>query len=249
MPGQSRVVCKDDCPACEIVARLRHGWQGAASVGGLAVAKDAGNFSGQARRPIAARSSAWAVWLAGRLATTAITPNQISLASLVFSIAGGALIAWSAGWAGWIGAAICAQLRLLCNLLDGMVAVEGGKASPLGSLYNDLPDRLSDAALLVPLGYAAGSPWLGWAAAMAAVFTAYVRVFGGSLGHNQDFSGIMAKQQRMAVLCLGLIAQVVENAVWGSRWSLFIAGLVILAGSIITCWTRLAAIARRLRAA
>ena len=29
--------------------------------------------------------------------------------------------------------------RLLCNLLDGMVAVEGGKRSKSGELYNDVP--------------------------------------------------------------------------------------------------------------
>jgi phosphatidylglycerophosphate synthase len=215
---------------------------------GDVVAKDAGDASGPARRPIRARSSAWAGWLAGRIAATAVTPNQISLLSLAFSVAGGVLIAWGAGWACWIGAAICAQLRLLCNLLDGMVAMEGGKASRLGSLYNDLPDRLSDAALLIPLGYAAGSPWLGWAAALVATFTAYVRVLGGSLGQPQDFSGIMAKQHRMNLLCLGLIAQVAESSIWGSRHSLFVAGLLILAGSAMTCWTRAVAIARRLEA-
>src|SRR5215470_7339376 len=161
------------------------------------VSGDAGNASGLARRPISARSSAWAQWLAAQLAATPLTPNQISRLSLVFSIAGGILIAWGAGWPCWLGAAICAQLRLLCNLLDGMVAIEGHKASRLGSFYNDLPDRLSDAALLVPLGYAAGSPWLGWTAALAATYTAYIRVFGGALGQRQDFSGIMAKPHRM----------------------------------------------------
>jgi phosphatidylglycerophosphate synthase len=212
------------------------------------VAKPEDSATGAARRPIPARSSAWAKWLAARLAATAITPNQISLLSLAFSLVGGALIGWGSGWPFWVAAAVCAQLRLLCNLLDGMVAVEGGKASRLGALYNDLPDRLSDSALLIPLGYAAGSPWLGWAAALAATSTAFMRVFGGSLGLPQDFSGIMAKQYRMNVLCLGLIAQCVEDAVWGTRYSLLVAGLIILAGSIVTCGTRTLSIARGLEA-
>jgi phosphatidylglycerophosphate synthase len=214
----------------------------------MTMAKDAGDQAGSARRPIAARSSGWARWLAARIAATSVTPNQISLLSLGFSIAGGALIAWGAGWPCWIGAVICAQLRLVCNLLDGMVAVEGGKASRLGPLYNDLPDRLSDAALLVPLGYAAGAPWLGWAAALAAILTAYVRIFGGALGLAQDFAGIMAKQRRMALLCLGLVLQAFEGSVWGRRHSLYVAGLLILVGSAVTCFTRLTAIARRLQA-
>ena len=52
-------------------------------------------------------------------------------------------------------------------------------------------------------------PWLGWAAALLAALTAYVRVFGGALGLTQDFSGIMAKQRRMAALTVGLVAQAI----------------------------------------
>jgi len=40
----------------------------------------------------------------------------------------------------------------LCNLLDGMVAIEHGKQSQLGVLYNELPDRVSDSVLFVALG-------------------------------------------------------------------------------------------------
>ena len=44
---------------------------------------------------------------------------------------------------------------------------------------------------------------LGWAAAVLAVLTAYVRVLGGSLGLTQHFIGPMAKQHRMFTLTLG----------------------------------------------
>ena len=57
------------------------------------------------------------------------------------------------------------QLRLLCNMLDGMVAVEGGKGSRTGEIYNEVPDRIADPLLLVPAGYAIGLPYgveLGW---------------------------------------------------------------------------------------
>ena len=106
-----------------------------------------------------------------------------------------------------------------------MVAVEGGKSSPVGALYNELPDRLSDSLLLVPIGYAAGVAWLGWAAALLAALTAYIRAVGGSLGLPQDFSGIMAKPQRMALLTFGLAAQAVEGPLAGTRYSLLAAGL------------------------
>lgn len=199
------------------------------------------------RRPIASRSAAWAKWLAARLAASAVTPNQISLASMVFAAVGGGLMLLGGGPA-WVAAAFCVQGRLLCNLLDGMVAVEGGKSSAVGALYNEFPDRVADTLLLVPLGYAAGLPWLGWAAALLAALTAYVRVFGGALGLAQDFSGFMAKQRRMAALTLGLIAQAVEHVWWGGTTSLTITAAAIAAGSLHTCWSRTTVIARQLEA-
>lgn len=197
------------------------------------------------RRPIASRSAKWAIWLASRLAASAITPNQISVVSVVFAAVGAGLILWG-GWLAWILAALAVQLRLVCNLLDGMVAVEGGKSSPVGVIYNEFPDRIADSLLIVSLGYAAGAPWLGWVGALLAALTAYVRVFGGSLGLAQDFGGIMAKQKRMAVLTIGLVAQAVETASSGYRYSLLAAGAIIALGSLVTCVTRTMRIARRI---
>ncbi|MBK1837047.1 CDP-alcohol phosphatidyltransferase family protein [Azospirillum sp. YIM B02556] len=199
------------------------------------------------RRPIATRSARWAQRLAAWLTTTPVTPNQISLLSAVWAGIGGALLL-QGGVLAWIGAALCVQLRLVCNLLDGMVAVEGGKGSPVGALYNEFPDRVADTAFLVPLGYAAGLPWLGWAAALAAMMTAYVRVSGGALGLPQDFGGVMAKQRRMATLTVALLVQAVEHALWGTRFSLLAAAWIIMAGSLLTVATRTHGIARRLNA-
>jgi phosphatidylglycerophosphate synthase len=202
-----------------------------------------------ARRPIASRSSFWAIGAARSLGRAGVTPNTISVASVAFAGFGGALIMFGAHPLGWLAAAACVQLRLLCNLLDGMVAIEGGKKTATGALYNEFPDRIADSLLLIPLGYAAGLPWLGWLCALLAALTAYIRVFGGSVGLAQDFSGIMAKQRRMAALTLGLVAQAVEWLLVASHWSLVIAGSVIALGSLVTCITRTRAIARALEVA
>ena len=202
-----------------------------------------------ARRPIASRSSFWAIGAARSLGRAGVTPNTISVASVAFAGFGGALIMFCAHPLGWLAAAVCVQLRLVCNLLDGMVAIEGGKKTATGALYNEFPDRIADSLLLIPLGYAAGLPWLGWLCALLAALTAYVRVFGGSVGLAQDFSGIMAKQRRMAALTAGLVAQAVEWPLFASHWSLVTAASIIAFGSLVTCITRTRAIARALEAA
>ncbi len=200
------------------------------------------------RRPIAARGSGLAQRSAAALARTAITPNQISMASIVFAGIGAAALVWWPTWAGLILCAVCVQLRLVCNLLDGMVAVEGGKGSIFGRIYNEFPDRLTDTLFIVALGYACGMPWLGWLGALLAVATAYVRVFGGSLGLAQDFRGPLAKAHRMAVLTVGCIAGAVELRWHPDGYALLAAAIVIAAGSLLTCIARTLAIAKLLRA-
>ncbi|HEX6833135.1 MAG TPA: CDP-alcohol phosphatidyltransferase family protein [Rudaea sp.] len=199
------------------------------------------------RRPIAARNSAWAQRLSAALARTAITPDQISVASVVFAAIGAALLVLWPNAAGLLLCALCIQLRLLCNLLDGMVAVEGGKGSALGRIYNELPDRITDSLLIVALGYACAMPWLGWLGALLAVLTAYVRVLGGSLGQAQDFRGPLAKAQRMALLTIACVAGAIETFWDSERYALQIAAVLIVAGSLFTCMTRTRAIATRLR--
>lgn len=219
-----------------------------------------------ARRQLKTREKAWAQKLARWMGTTGITPNMISVASIVISIAGAVCLMTASGacckWAAsllWFGAAVCIQLRLLCNLLDGMVAIEGGKKSVVGGLYNEVPDRIADPLLLMAAGYS--NEWvvklwdipLGWVAAVLALMTAYIRVLGGTLGVTQSFMGPMAKQHRMFVLtlaCLGSIAELwLRKDGKPSEGAMTIALAIIVLGSVITCWRRLRLIATILRAA
>jgi len=195
------------------------------------------------RRPIAARSAGWAGSVAGALVRSGITPNQISVASIGFAFMGaGAMLTNTP--AGLLAGALMIQARLLCNLFDGMVAVEGGKQSTLGALYNEFPDRIADSLLLVAAGYACGAPAWGWSAALLAALTAYVRAFGASLGNGHDFRGPMAKQHRMAVLTAGCVLQAVLPVRGGI---LAVALMVISVGAALTCGNRTLALARALR--
>lgn len=201
-----------------------------------------------ARRPLTSRNTAWAHWIARRLAATEVTPNQISLASIGFALVGGLLLLRPDWPVAMVFAAICIQLRLLCNLIDGMVAVEGGKGTPVGALYNEVPDRVADSLFLIGAGYGVGLPELGWFAALVAALTAYIRVLGGSLGLKQDFRGPQAKPQRMFVLTLGSLAVAWEGVQYGSWHTLSAALWIIAVGSVLTAALRIRAIARELQA-
>jgi phosphatidylglycerophosphate synthase len=211
------------------------------------------------RRPLKTRD--WPIFkdAAAWLARIGVTPNAISFSSMVFGgLAGAALAATSqvTGWevrGCWLAAAIAVQLRLIANLLDGMVAVEGRKGGAVGDLWNEAPDRISDAAIFIGAGFAQGSqPLLGFGVALVAVFVAYVRALGASVGVGQIFLGPAAKQQRMALISgvAVLMAMLPEGIVpsgSGLASPMAIILVVILILGLYTAWRRLARIATLLR--
>jgi phosphatidylglycerophosphate synthase len=195
---------------------------------------------GENRRPLASRNSAWA----GRLATWAvqrgITPNQISQASIGFAALGAIFYALSPLGPGvlqflcLILAAATIQARLVCNLIDGMVAIEGGQGAKDGPFWNEAPDRASDLLFLAGAGVAAGSFSLGLLAAALAIATAYVRELGRAEGFPPDFAGPMAKPHRMAALTIGTVIA----AFYASEWTLTVTLWIIVAGTGITIVSR-----------
>lgn len=208
------------------------------------------------RRPIAARR--WPIWqrTAVWMTRRGISPNSISLAGMACGIAAGAALAATAyvgDWErlAWLAGAALIMLRLIANLLDGMVAIESGRASPIGELYNEVPDRVSDMASLVGAGYAIGGDVVcGYLAACAALFTAYIRVMGKAVGAPQEYCGPMAKQQRMTLLIVVALYCGLAPRDWqptldtsGGTGLIALVLVVIAIGGLLTALRRLARIA------
>ncbi|WP_092048492.1 CDP-alcohol phosphatidyltransferase family protein [Planctomicrobium piriforme] len=199
--------------------------------------------------------------LAAALAKSGITPNAISVASVFAAVAAGCCLAATSFVSDELirrllcfAAAVCIQLRLIANLLDGMVAVEGGKASAVGELYNEVPDRLSDPAILIGAGFASGGcPILGLTAALTSVFVAYVRAIGASVGAGQVFLGPFAKPQRMALMaltCLALTLLPIQYQPVHEKTGIGLMGVslgVIIVGCVVTSIRRLRVIAAKMR--
>jgi phosphatidylglycerophosphate synthase len=148
--------------------------------------------------------------LASALVRGGVSPNGISVFGVVLAIVAFAVLwsvarGWMPAWLGLLVAVLCVQGRLMCNLLDGLVAVEGGRKSKGGDLFNEIPDRIEDTLFLAGAGLACGHVVLGLLASLLAVFTAYLRALGASLGQGQDFCGPLAKPQRMFLLTVGLL--------------------------------------------
>jgi len=222
---------------------------------------DAATSTNLERRPIATRNNPLAQRFAGWLVRRGVSANFISLCGILFGCLAGGLLyvtgleSWSNRFI-WISAAALIQLRLLANLLDGMVAVESGTASPVGELYNEIPDRISDAAILIGAGFAAGAfPAIGFVACCLAIFTAYVRAAGKAAGAHQEFCGPMAKPQRMFFVTCGALYVGIAPKGWhpvvaSQEWTIGLMGMILLvicAGCVVTSIRRLVRIAAALR--
>lgn len=184
-----------------------------------------------------------------------VDPDAISYLSIL-AAALAALFFWKSGEEVifLLLAPVFCYVRLWCNMLDGMVALAAGKASWRGEILNDLPDRISDVLIFAGVAHSGlMNPIIGYWAAIFALLTAYVGMFGQAVGVQREFSGVMSKPWRMVTLHAG--AWITLACVWWNDGSIrFLrltvldwACLIVVAGCLQTMTIRLKRIMAALR--
>lgn len=201
------------------------------------------------RRDVSSRDTKIAQRAAAWLAQKRISPNMISIFSMVFACV--SLLAFYLDYLSKTNhvfamflAVLGIQGRLIMNLLDGMVAIEFNQKSLVGGLYNEVPDRISDSVIIFGSGLMAYNYKFGmdlaYLAMLLSAFTAYIRTLGASLHCAHHFAGPMAKQHRMALITLSCIISMWYAPVF------YIALMVMNLGLVLTCMRRLHFISREL---
>ncbi len=182
-----------------------------------------------------------------RLASSGVTPNAVTAAAIVGSVAVGvALAVWPLRWA-LLAVPVWLFLRMALNAVDGMMARELGMATPLGAVLNELGDVVSDVALYLPLArFAPLATWPLVAFALGAVVTEMAGVTSQALGGGRRYDGPMGKSDRAALTgAMATLTACWPDALAGWPW-------VFAAAAALTAWTtcnRLRAGLRALRAA
>jgi len=175
-----------------------------------------------------------------------VTPNQLTLAALLGSLAAGAALLLARGrptvllvLPAWL------LVRMALNAMDGMAAREHGLQSSLGAVLNELGDVLSDLALYLPLAILSrGLRWAVVAFCLGAVLTEFAGVLGQALGARRHFEGPMGKSDRAFVVgALALVTAFRPGLL--AWWPAALGVAAALAG--VTCVNRLAAALRELR--
>ncbi|MBX3179973.1 MAG: CDP-alcohol phosphatidyltransferase family protein [Candidatus Hydrogenedentes bacterium] len=212
------------------------------------------NYAPKSRRPIAEAFRRTANSAVNICVRWGIHPDTVSYLSIVFAaLAGLCFLRASSYPILLLVAPLFCYIRLWLNMLDGMVALASGKASPHGEIVNEVPDRVSDILIFAGIAHS-GLCFLplGYWAALLAVFTAYVGIFGQAVGVQREFSGIMAKPWRMVVAHLGAWLALSEH--WsGADWCLPLgltmmdcALVVVIGGCAQTIYIRLSRIVHSL---
>ena len=138
-----------------------------------------------------------------------ITPNQITCAALLMSIAQGvALYLWPDSH--WVLALYAPVLlvRMALDALDGMLARRMRLESRLGALLNELGDVLADIVLYVPFVWVAGiHPALALGIVLLAIIVEFTGVLAQAITGTRAHQGPMGKSDRafayalLALLC------------------------------------------------
>ena len=145
--------------------------------------------------------------LVRNLVAAGVTPNHLTLAAIVGSIAVGAAIAINTSFRWLLLLPVWLFARMALNAMDGMAAREHGMTSRLGGVLNEVGDIVSDLALYLPLALVdPGARWAVVAFASGAALTEFCGVLGPTLGGSRRYDGPMGKSDRaLLVGVLGLL--------------------------------------------
>lgn len=162
------------------------------------------------------------------MANKGITANQITVLSIVLSIAAGALLYWQshARWP-FLLLPVVLFIRMALNAIDGILAREFQMSSKLGAVLNELGDVLSDTALYSPFAVVPGLPsYLIVAVVIFSVIAEMTGVVAVQIGAGRRYEGPMGKSDRAFVF--GAIALLLGCGVPKGIWLSVIFGLVLI---------------------
>ncbi len=147
------------------------------------------------------------------VARTPLTPDIITWAGFVITVAAGVLIITEH----FLAAGIVVLVAGLCDMLDGALARTTGKTTRYGAVLDSTLDRLSEAILFVTLlaifvkyGQVAESI-LAAVALVGSLLVSYIRARMEGLGIECK-TGIFTRPERVIILALGLMLSQFDKA-------------------------------------
>jgi len=165
--------------------------------------------------------------LARGLVAAGITPNQVTVAAFLLSVAAGAAICrWPSSPWPLLALPVVLLVRMALNALDGMMAREHDLATPLGAILNEAGDVAADIALYLPLALVPSfHPWLVLMVVVLAGLTELVGITAAAIGASRRYDGPMGKSDR----ALWISGLAIAAALWPAGGEWFSVALAMIA--------------------
>jgi CDP-diacylglycerol---glycerol-3-phosphate 3-phosphatidyltransferase len=123
----------------------------------------------------------------------------------------------------WIVPA-CVLVRLLLNLLDGLVARDLGLADQWGEVKNEFGDRIADTAIFLGLAFGGYSDARLSALALALILCAsYLGILGKVVSGSRIYGGVFGKGDRMISLAAFTFYPLFSGNLASYNWYLLFA--------------------------
>lgn len=182
------------------------------------------------------------------MANAGISPNAVSMLSLLFAALSGVLYYYSTDSPGMVLAAgILVALNSFLDAMDGLMARYLGIASAKGDFLDHVIDRYSDAFIICGIFFGGHVHWqIGVVAIVGVLLTSYLGTQAQALNLGRYYGGVIGRADRLVLIMLSsLLYFFYPFEVYGFT-SLGWMILIIAIGSHITALQRVAHIWKEL---
>jgi len=169
--------------------------------------------------------------LAGALERIGVTPDMLSVASLISAVLAGVLFCYTPSKTFLFLAAVMVFSNAFFDAADGAVAAQIG-ATKRGDFLDHVLDRYSDIFIICGIFFGGYAPWqVGVVAITGVLLTSYMGTQAQALDIERYYGGILGRADRLVIIFLAAIANVVYvNEIYGMP----ILGWMLIAVAIIS---------------
>jgi len=135
-----------------------------------------------------------------------LSPDTLTWLALIFAITAGLLFFLSSPsnelqYYYLLFAALFVLLNGLFDAIDGKVAKLTNRATAKGDFLDHALDRYADVFMVGGLALSAWCrPWIGLLAVIGVLLTSYMGTQAQAIGHTRDYSGLLGRADRLALL-------------------------------------------------
>ncbi len=147
-----------------------------------------------------------------------VDPNLLSWIAFVAAVGAGASL--FAGGTGFLGLALLLVVaNTYLDALDGKIARITGKASPRGDFVDHVLDRYADIFMIGGIAFSVYCElWIGTLALLGVLLTSYMGTQAQAVGQGRAYAGLLGRADRLVLLLLGVILQLVVAPSGGVDW-------------------------------